>query len=954
MADENDSGSMNISSGTLYVAADFVAGDKTVNITAGMGVADFERGIDKIVVAIADLKATLRRERDVVVLEGNGQQVRVMPNALMALSAVGRGMAEPLRRETVFLMQFVFGERFTQWARDYLPLRGTLHNEPPSPFDPKIRLKQRGDQSISAAGLPIPDLRAALMEHNKTRLIILGAPGAGKTTTLHRFAFDLAVERMRNPLTGKIPFFVNLFEFNSAEHSPEDFLSKKWANHAPSESFGDAVGRGQVCFLLDGVNQMPHADLSARIEKWAAWARGLYDPNWAVFTCRSAEYDGALYLPEVHVQELDPAQMKKYFELKFQERAAPLWDAFEKRLQRGNDRFDKLAQNPYMLSLLAERAGEGEKFTDSRAALFQSISEKALENELKEERAPAALTRDKNTTRPALLRALEHLGYAMQQKGEGSSLTYAQAAQVSLPAPVTLDDLLEVGTNAQILECDGEKPNTIISFHHQLLQEFFAARELAQKFAQQENLTDKWRVNSRAWQFWRELFLMSEPFRRVDAVLQRFDFWHERIRIPEELPPPPVTHWEQVAQLAASMTGAESTRFIETVKRDNLPLAARALAEADATRKELAPLAERVRAELLTRMRDDSVWMPSRIDAGLALGDLGHPEFVSQQFSFEGKSISAIVPPMENVRAGEFVFGSDPKDKRAYPDEYTTQRRQALPAYAIGRYPVTNAEFKLFVEQDGYKNERWWSEGGKKWKAGGADAHAGAIDDWMYTRSLLQKQNLAEYRQRYERTASWQRYWQEVTQLPDDVARERAAKVFERPFDRPAFWNDPDSNNAAQPVVGVNWYEAEAYCAWLSAVTGRVFQLPSEMEWEKAARGENGNEYPWGETFESARANTNESRILKPTPVGMFRNGLSPFGLYDASGDVWEWTDSWYQVYEGGETSSNIPHEKYRVVRGGSFNNDGTNSRCAYRTRKSPVYMFDFIGFRVLSPGLYS
>ncbi len=935
-----DDGSVNISGGTIH-AADFVAGGKSV--TYGFTAQEVERLLDKILDALCDMNATVRRERDadtrawVNVLEGNGQQVRVMPQELLALSAVGRGMSDPLRRETTFLTRFVFDEKYTRWATDYLPLKGKLQDEP-SPLDPKLRMTLRGDDALSAAGIAIPDLRAAITEHGKTRLVILGAPGAGKTTTLYRFAFDLAVERLRAPLTGKIPFFVNLFEFNSAEQQPEDFLKRKWDAQAPSESFGEAVGRGQICFLLDGVNQMPHADLPARIEKWMVWARHLPMNDWAVFTCRTAEYDGALYLPEVRVQELDADQMRKYFQMRFGEtRAASLWDDFEKRLRRGNDRFEKLAQNPYMLSLLADRAGKGEKFTDSRAALFEYVCEKALRTELDEARAPAALSYDKKIALPALMHALEHLAYAMQPGGEGSSLTYAQAQQVSLPAPVTLDDLLQVGTNAQVLECDGEQDKRIISFHHQLLQEFFAARELAQKFAQKENLADKWRVNSRAWQFWRERF---EPR--------------------EQLPPPPVTHWEQVVQLAASMMGQETTRFIETVKRDNLPLAARALAEADVTRGDVSPkrlygaLVERVRAELMARMRDGATYMPARIDAGLALGDLGHPEFVAQKFSFEGKNVWAIVPPMENVRAGEFIFGSDAKDKRAYSDEHTTQRRQTLPAYAIGRYPVTNAEFKFFVEQDGYKHERWWSESGKKWKAGGADAHAGAIDDWMNTRAALQKQNLAEFRIKYGRTASWQRYWQEVTQMSDEEARTRAAKVFERPFDRPAFWNDPDLNNPAQPVVGVNWFEAEAYCAWLSAVTGRTFQLPSEMEWEKAARGENGNEYPWGEKFESARANTNESRILKPTPVGMFRNGLSPFGLYDASGNVWEWTQSWYQMYQGGETSSKEFGEMYRVVRGGSFDDVGTNARSAYRLRYSPGFMYYNIGFRVLSPGLYS
>ena len=78
------------------------------------------------------------------------------------------------------------------------------------------------------------------------------------------------------------------------------------------------------------------------------------------------------------------------------------------------------------------------------------------------------------------------------------------------------------------------------------------------------------------------------------------------------------------------------------------------------------------------------------------------------------------------------------------------------------------------------------------------------------------------------------RYWQRMVDLSEEEAHQQAQRQFERPFDRPAFWDDPELSSPARPVMGVNWYEAEAYCRWLSAVTDEDFRLPAEMAWEKS------------------------------------------------------------------------------------------------------------------------
>jgi formylglycine-generating enzyme required for sulfatase activity len=115
-------------------------------------------------------------------------------------------------------------------------------------------------------------------------------------------------------------------------------------------------------------------------------------------------------------------------------------------------------------------------------------------------------------------------------------------------------------------------------------------------------------------------------------------------------------------------------------------------------------------------------------------------------------------------------------------------------------------------------------------------------------------------------------------------------------YSTPVFWNDQAFNNPAQPVVGVCLYEVCAYCAWLSAQADRLFRLPTEAEFEAAARGIPGWKYPYGENFDATRSNTFESHIRRTSPVGIFANA-TPEGVFDLIGNVYTWTSSALQSY---------------------------------------------------------
>ena len=172
--------------------------------------------------------------------------------------------------------------------------------------------------------------------------------------------------------------------------------------------------------------------------------------------------------------------------------------------------------------------------------------------------------------------------------------------------------------------------------------------------------------------------------------------------------------------------------------------------------------------------------------------------------------------------------------------------------------------------------------------------------------------------------------------------------------------NRPPKGKESHPVVNVTWDDALAYCAWLSEVTHKQITLPSEAEWEKAARGglsparsggdrEGARAYPWGDMFEATRCNSDALGIGDTTPVGIFLNGASPYGVLDLSGNVWEWTRSLYASYPYNprDGRENLQSREGRVLRGGAFGLDGRFGRCAYRNWDDPSSGLRNFGFRI-------
>jgi formylglycine-generating enzyme required for sulfatase activity/energy-coupling factor transporter ATP-binding protein EcfA2 len=208
--------------------------------------------------------------------------------------------------------------------------------------------------------------------------------------------------------------------------------------------------------------------------------------------------------------------------------------------------------------------------------------------------------------------------------------------------------------------------------------------------------------------------------------------------------------------------------------------------------------------------------------------------------------------------------------------------------YQISKYPVTVAQFRAFMDDGGYGSEDFWTTSGWEWR---------------------QKE--------------------EVTGQRD------IGGVFA---------------TANHPVVGVSWYEAMAFCTWLSHRTGWQVSMPTEAQWERAARGMDGREYPFGSTFKpDVHGNVLETGLQGTSAVGLFTEGDSECGASDMAGNVWEWClTKWWDNYTDYETKAddNPEGNAKRMVRGGSWINNSDNARCADHDRGLPGLRYLKVGFR--------
>ena len=399
-----------------------------------------------------------------------------------------------------------------------------------------------------------------------------------------------------------------------------------------------------------------------------------------------------------------------------------------------------------------------------------------------------------------------------------------------------------------------ERAPSVFTFPHRTFQEYLAGAYLAA----QNNFAKQATVLGKQGALWREVILLA-----VGRL----------IHIAGDIEKPLTL----VNRLCPATSQGSPTAWAQTWLAGNVLLeCGLKRVQADHWGQELYT---RVRQRLVALVSQGHLPARERAEAGRTLAYLGDPR----------PGVCTLEPDMVFIPAGNFLMGEE---------TYSI----TLEAFKIGRYPITNAQYRFFVEDGGYTT---------KWRAHWSQ------EGWFY-------------REKYHWT-------------------------------QPLFWEDSSFNQPNQPVVGISWYEATAYVNWLSQCTGRNYRLPTEAEWERAARHTDGRHYPWGAKWHTGAANSKETGIGHPTAVGIFPIGTTISGVEDMIGNVWEWCQTQWDRQKGkeypkpykpndGREDLNSISNIWRVRKGGAFNYSKDRLYCVYRHGFNMHYGDYYIGFRVVLP----
>ncbi len=722
-----------------------------------------------------------------------------------------------------------------------------------------------------AARVDRPQYDLLLGRLGEESIYVPGDPGAGKSTFCRWLALVAASEVLPThpisdpedyreaypePLRDRLPVLVPLREFwqslpleRDAQHLGGDALIQamaRWlaeragAERISAETFVSLLKAGRALLILDGVDEVPLSDgpetqrtypraclLTALADGREAWTRA---GNRVLVTSRPyglrQEDIQLLGLPEAPLSALEE-DLQTLFIRRWYAAADPDRAGEKARglIDHLTDRPDlaELKRNPMLLTALCVRYGEGRRLPQDRHDLYDKIVNNVLFNRYRGEDHERAAVRG----RLAAIALGMHTGASIQvRRPTPEAAVSLDEVECILSDYAQLNPATEAGNTAAAQRRDellarsglllGRGPGKA-GFYHLSFQEFLAAEHLAR--------------TRREPDWFDAVVAVSAP---VSAWRPTLGFLFGRML---------ERNGEQWALEAAGRLLAAQDRAAVRNNAAAAVLCADWIEILHRKRLNLGPLKDQY-ATLALQAIDDEIALEDRFRLVSVLGLVGDPRLGDPRDSEWRKQGLVEVP------AGRY----------AYQDGH----QEIVRPFLIGRYPVTNSQFELFIENGGYRDRQWWSDGGWEWR---------------------EKEGTTE----------------------------------------PRYWRNSRFNALNQPVVGVSYWEAEAFCRWAGG------RLPSEQEWEAAARGREAREYPWDGPWEDGICNTREAGLGATSPVGLFpRSRQVDFGLEDLAGNVWEWVS--------GE----------RLLRGGSWIFDSGFARAAFRFDNFPVNRGNDFGFRLL------
>jgi formylglycine-generating enzyme required for sulfatase activity len=797
------------------------------------------------------------------------------------------------------------------------------------------------------------------------RIVLVGDAGSGKSTFVDYLTYRLADafvvgkdSDLPPMLRGLLPLRLVLrraatsLPLDAAEGQAEilwnalaedvagrlgDASAKRLLPHLQERLLDPAQG-GMI--LLDGLDEVPESGARRKhlLEAVRNFADALPECGRVLLTARPYAYADPKWrlagFAELALAPFDASQVAHFIGHWYGAvRPVMGWDqptadqrgsALERAIAE-RDYLGDLASRPLLLTLMATLHTSWGQLPEDRADLYEEsvkllisrwqTGREAVGPDRKPLREPGialALGLGEKTLRLALDHlALEthELQAALPDRDESpADISRAQVIGVFealCPQDLNPAVLLEyIETRAGLLIARREG---LYAFPHRSFQEYLAACHLA------NTATDLGgELRRRVWEdpaWWREVYLLGVGKKRQGGLGDAVNLVNALVPArPADTDNIVERHWQ------AAVLGAKALLELR------FPGAATGQPHYEAVLK-------RIRGWLVALIGGGQLPPKDRLEAGDLLGLLGDPRSGVGTRHGEG---GATLPDIDwiDVLGGSFTMGSDDRDPDAYDDERPAHELD-LPAFHIARYPITNAQFRPFLDEGGYEAERWWTAEGWAWRQG-AEPDLSAISD-------------EKLRKQYE-----------------DWLKGRPQERRDRPF----WWDEPPWNGANRPLVGVSWYEALAYCRWLEARLqvehpgARVF-LPSEAQWEKAARGTEARRWPWADDWREDHANTSEAGLETTSPVGLFPAGRSPCGAFDTTGNVFEWTRSKWGGSDIMRPDFRYPYDPddgrefpegadLRVVRGGSWGSAQWDARCACRDRFRPDGFGDLLGFRLV------
>jgi len=724
---------------------------------------------------------------------------------------------------------------------------------------------ERGGERNPPDPMPIGQALRLCDERGYAGLVVLGDPGSGKTTLLKYLTFCLAMSKPEeqtgvNP--GRVPLFVPLREVVDFSVPLPDVMQGLYQPaklELPAGFFSAVLDSGRCMVLLDGFDEVASPERRLEAREWIERERNKRPDNRFVVTSRFAGYrEKPARLPEqyleVHVLDFTDDDVRRfvrrwYEQVETKQRGAT--DYARKEAQRLSEDLvsyvldrdqpvHALARTPLMLQIICLVHRARGAMPRRRTELYEQCIDVLLErwDEAKGLEVHLSAAEARHVLRPLALWLHEEEGRTYAEAEEVKKVIEPHLARVkrqNQEAQQQLDRiLLSARDRSGLVTGHGIAQ---YGFQHLSFQECLAAEEIERQ-SLHEKLVEAF---GRSW--WREPTLLAMG---LDAP--RFQEAFFQCLIPSE-------RFTENLDLAL---GCVRDALAPVVK----PFAD-GLHDADLpsrARHSCAMVLQEIGGEQAIKALKAALDLPDREVVSAArgalaqLGALVKPEpHVALSTRPEAKAETVVVAKDGSelilVPAGEFVMG----------DESEACKRR-LDAYYIGKNPVSNAQYRRFLED---------------------------------------------------------------TKRPE-----------------PLFWDNKRYNRPNQPVVGVTWRDAIAYCEWAD------LRLPTEAEWEKATRGTDGRKYPWGQDDPTDSLCNFDNNVREPSEIGSYPDGASPYGCFDMGGNVWEWCmTKWRDPYDEQEDNSTRGDEA-RVMRGGAFNCDRDSVRCASRLGGLPQLGIDDLGFR--------